>query len=209
MLGKARRMARHRSPHTQAQVHVGALDLVVYRRVARDDAAHQHISASALGYLVRACTDTSTARLPLPSPIRSNGENARPAPGVVQRRGHTVRAADRTCSHRSGKLQRHRARRLQPDQAGRRGDFGRQIGGVQGVVEHLPHPKLGQHGSPHGLVGSIGVVGHQYLVARFQQGSATLPMAASPLGTSTQCRPPSSAHKRSSSVKVVGVPCSP
>ena len=47
----------------------------------------------------------------------------------------------------------------------------------------------------------------------FSSGSGRLELArtiaASPLGASTVCKPPSSAAMRSSSVKVVGVPCRP
>src|SRR6218665_1155169 len=56
-----------------------------------------------LGNLVSAWAEMSTPRLRLPSPVRSNGANAKPAPQVLSRAVITPRARQmRTCPHRSG-----------------------------------------------------------------------------------------------------------
>ena len=101
-----------------------------------------------------------------------------------------------------GKLHRHRARRLEPDQARRSADRARRA--TPDPSDRRSDARCPSRASSWRaklLARAVGVVGDQQLVAAFSSAMSTSVIAARPLGTSSVCRPPSSVAMRSSSVK--------
>mgnify|MGYP003694323871 CR=1 FL=1 len=89
------------------------------RHVARRHRAHQHVGA-ARGVLGQRLIEIGAERLALAAEAKAS--KAMPAPQVLSSAtDHAGRSrTSRSSAGRSGKLHRHRARRLEPDQAGRR-----------------------------------------------------------------------------------------
>ena len=96
------------------------------RRVARRHRAHQHVGAARGVLGQRLDRDVGAERLALAAE-REGVEGEPGAPGVVERDDHVrALARQRAAARQVGELHRHRARRLEPDQAGRRRQRGAQ-----------------------------------------------------------------------------------
>ena len=156
--------------HAQAQAHMGQLDAHVQRLVARDDAAHEHIAAAAgvLGERMDGGVHAQAVRA-VAQQVEGIEGQAR-TPGVVQHGGDAACAAQAHHGDEVRELHGHRARRLQPDQPRLGRDFGFEVGNIHGVVALVAHAEMGQLALAQGLVGTVGVVGQQHLVAGAQQG---------------------------------------
>ena len=159
----------HANPESHA--HVAEQDALVQCRVARDDAAHEHISAPAriLGQGMDADVDTDGILIPTAQQIERLERQTR-APCIVQGGQHPQFATGAHLCQQVGKLQRHRARRLQPHQTGVRADLVRQVIHIHGVVVAMRNPPVIQLTLGQRLARAVGIVGKQHLVARMQQG---------------------------------------
>ena len=154
--------------HAQSEPHVGELDLHVQAQVARDDAAHEHITATA-GVLGERMGRNVHAQAAVARQVKRRKRQAR-TPGVVERSGYAACAADAHLLAQVGELHAHRAGSLQPHQPGGGRDARGQVGRVQRVVKRMGDAKTGQLAVGKVLARAVSVVGDQYLVAGLEQG---------------------------------------
>lgn len=107
----------------------------------------------------------------LPRAVEVEGREGQPrAPGVVERGHHAARAAHIHQRGQVGKLHRHRAGRLDPHQPRAVRQLGREVGRVHGVVHAVRDAEVRELARGQRLVGSIGIVGNEHLVAGLQEG---------------------------------------
>ena len=81
--------------------------------------------------------------------------------------------------------------------------------GFMGSYNWKDTPQPASSAWANALFGPYTLSGIKTSSPAFKKAISTSTTAASPLGVSVQCRPPSSVTMRCSSVKVVGVPCRP
>ncbi len=163
-------------------------------------------SAPPEAYLVNACIDRSTAA---PSP-RLNALSATPAPHVLSSALSTSRwRAARARARRSGNsiviepgASSHTSLVRSPISALNAATF---IGSYSLCVM----PQSANSVRAISLLGPYTLSGSSTSSPPRSSATLIIAIAARPLGASAQCVPPSRVASRSSSVNVVGVPCSP
>ena len=152
--------------HAQAEPHVGQLDLEVQRLIVRRHAAHQHVAAAA-GVLGQRVGRNIHAKARAIQIKRVEGQPG--APGVVERADHATLAAQPHLRDQVGEFHRHRAGGFQPHQFRLRRDARGQVRHVHRGVILVRYAEGGQLALGQRLVGAVGVVGDQHLVAGFQK----------------------------------------
>ena len=156
--------------HVQPQPHVGELDAHMQRRVAGDDAAHQHVAATAgvFGQCLRGNVHAKR-RHHAGQQVKGVKGNAR-TPGVVQRRADTARLAQPHHARHIGELQGHGTGGLQPDQARFIAQFRFQVGQIHGIVKLVGDAPSLQLSFDQRFIGLVHILRQQDLVASTQHG---------------------------------------
>ena len=149
---------------------MGELDAHVQRRVAGDDAAHQHVAAAAgvFGQGLRGNVHAKRGHHARQQ-VKGIKSNAR-TPGVVQRRADAARLAQPHHARHIGELQGHGTGGLQPHQARFVAQFRFQIGQIHGVVELVGDAPSLQLCFDQRFIGLVDVLRQQDLVASAQHG---------------------------------------
>ena len=154
-------------PHPQAQPHMRELDLHVQSVRPGHHTAHQHVAAPAGVFGERVGRHIHTQRA-IAQQIKWRKSQSG-APGVVQSRENPALTANAHLGNQIGKLHRHRARGLQPDQP----RFGRdalgQVVRIQGIEKCVGDAITCQLHHGKVFARAVRVVGDQNFIARFQQ----------------------------------------
>ncbi len=166
--------------HAQAGAHARQLEPLVDRALGRDGRAHQHVAAARLVLGERLHRDVDAVLEGLEREARRIG--------VVDRGDHAALARHRRDGPHVGHFHGHRARRLQPQQAGFGADQLGDAGADQRIVEAHADAEIARQPVAEIGVGAVGIVRDQHVVAALHDAEIDVHDRRQPRGLQQRVR---------------------